>query len=1243
MIIGRSSRIHDFYALVSALKQAARGVVLVRTGETDVTRFISTAWLITDSLVVMPSYVASMTQSSTQYVCFFGSSDVEESMEVNASLISQPIADEPFSRKPILLRLEKPVEGRSLSLDTRSALDLNQVFLLQYPGGRKKLKISIGQLLDADGSILKYNADTEPGSGGCPILTETGKVGGIHNASSAAKGSLNNEGYNEGMPLADVLESLSRLPEWPEIAKYQNLADISIAQTTIQTETDNTIQEKKDQDIKDAVLLDNALKWSIDPEKKTDEEKEILRPYIVDTSAPIWTLGISDRQDIIRHAGSIDALKKVHTSTTTENTGDKVIEQILNGPPYSIDTIDDEELPYWLQAVRWFTDVIPEVPSPETINHALEKRRIKNNLTILAGPDFRNRFSELDQMKKWYEDKKSGPLIIWGIGGMGKSALISKFVLALPDETFILWLDFDRADLAPDDAVSVLKQVIEQATVQLVGFSAPELKKDNWKEGAKKIGSAIHKITKKTVPPLAILDGFEIAQHADQYYEVWEVLDTIMDGLPGLRVLVSGRAPVQSFTNLSVDGHPLKYLTEKKPTTTALLGLDTENTAEWLKDHGISDEKSIARVTQISKGVPLILKLAARFVKEGGSILDLQQLPDYLVEGFLYQRILYRVIDPLLKPIARDILVVRNLCRGMINEVFFDRLPEGLTPDEIFSRLMKEMGLVTEMERQAGTNSLVLTGEADMLHLRPEVRSATLKLLETEDAARVREIDSRAVTWYEKQDLNDVKNRAELIYHYLRLGKIPEAERAWKDECSAYLKDAANDLPDSATNERKWISDRVQQAQSVPDNYSWEVKANLRIRDLIGRGLFRAVPGILQEKSNRTADSPLLIYDAWVMKENHDLNGARRLLSEAASANNTDIKKSRDFVAAMLANEQGDIEAADILLSSYDKSVDPKNTTNWDIDKLLVRASRIRLFTDLDLELKLYKTFAFIFERARPQAKLSDYMLASDVMLPPLCELASLIGKYESLNTTLFAPLDLNQLDRFRWSFAELKKYKPLRNQILEKGMSENEFIELFLNHDNKLYSDLKTKKQDGLVDPGDFGDVLKRLINAGARKWELATNDLFIGQSAGLQLRSGPIDNFASFAIIGTLGALRGQPMQIPLSDGRLASSIDEFIDIFITDPRPNARPVVKPNEKTISIAMDVMTIGADTDKYAHNFLYHISKQIQLNKTTPIPAELIQKINRKDLKTTLFYILSPNPLEILSRRTLGFPDDYVM
>src|SRR5205814_333539 len=121
----------------------------------------------------------------------------------------------------------------------------------------------------------------------------------------------------------------------------------------------------------------------------------------------------------------------------------------------------------------------------------------------------------------------------------------------------------------------------------------------------KKIGSAIHKITKKTVPPLAILDGFEIAQHADQYYEVWEVLDTIMDGLPGLRVLVSGRAPVQSFTNLSVDGHPLKYLTEKKPTTTALLGLDTENTAEWLKDHGISDEKSIARVTQISKGVHL--------------------------------------------------------------------------------------------------------------------------------------------------------------------------------------------------------------------------------------------------------------------------------------------------------------------------------------------------------------------------------------------------------------------------------------------------------------------------------------------------------------------------------------------------------------------------------------------------------------------------------------------------------------
>ena len=66
-----------------------------------------------------------------------------------------------------------------------------------------------------------------------------------------------------------------------------------------------------------------------------------------------------------------------------------------------------------------------------------------------------------------------------------------------------------------------------------------------------------------------------------------------------------------------------------------------------------------------------------------------------------------------------------------------------------------------------------------MLRLRPEVRSATLKLLELHKAELVRKIDSRAADWYSRQDLNDPANAAELVYHSLRLRDLVRARCNW--------------------------------------------------------------------------------------------------------------------------------------------------------------------------------------------------------------------------------------------------------------------------------------------------------------------------------------------------------------------------------------------------------------------------------------------------------------------------------
>lgn len=76
-------------------------------------------------------------------------------------------------------------------------------------------------------------------------------------------------------------------------------------------------------------------------------------------------------------------------------------------------------------------------------------------------------------------------MLITGIGGVGKSALVARFQAQLPENQLLLWLDFDRADLAPDDAVSVLDHVLVPALradrkVTTSHAASPELVQLSW-------------------------------------------------------------------------------------------------------------------------------------------------------------------------------------------------------------------------------------------------------------------------------------------------------------------------------------------------------------------------------------------------------------------------------------------------------------------------------------------------------------------------------------------------------------------------------------------------------------------------------------------------------------------------------------------------------------------------------------------------------------------------------------------
>ena len=116
---------------------------------------------------------------------------------------------------------------------------------------------------------------------------------------------------------------------------------------------------------------------------------------------------------------------------------------------------------------------------------------MRSRLLGIAGPDFRGRAEELGRLREWYKDQRAGPMVISGIGGVGKSALIARFATSLPANTLLLWLDFDRADLAPDDAVSVLGLLADQVTVQVEGFTAARWTLHHGRTGADRFGAML--------------------------------------------------------------------------------------------------------------------------------------------------------------------------------------------------------------------------------------------------------------------------------------------------------------------------------------------------------------------------------------------------------------------------------------------------------------------------------------------------------------------------------------------------------------------------------------------------------------------------------------------------------------------------------------------------------------------------------------------------------------------------------
>lgn len=441
------------------------------------------------------------------------------------------------------------------------------------------------------GEALAYDADTQPGSSGGPIFNADGRVVGVHVRADPEKR------LNLGASRTQILAALHGTSVWDEVAAWHRVADVTAASEALSARAPVSNGAPVNE-----ALLRAAVRWSVEPSTLPEADARDVRPLIEDPDEVPWVLPEDERRRIIKSA-SWEALRRARGREPLPAPRQQAIDAILAGPPYDLDDrerVGDESLPYWLQAVRWFEGVAPLLPTAAAVARALERRRLRTRLAELARRGVRGRDDEIAEMHGWYDTPTPGPLMVWGVGGIGKSTLVASFAESLPKETVLVWLDFDRVDLAPDDAVSVLVAIRRQVSVQVDGIPEAPIARDSWRSAAEALGGRMAAALAGSPPPLLVLDSFEVAQHAERYQELWPVLDAIFERFPPLRVIVSGRAPVAVIAGRAATLLPLK-------------GLRDKDAKEWLRERGVRDEAVLGDVVALAKGNPLVLTLALTF------------------------------------------------------------------------------------------------------------------------------------------------------------------------------------------------------------------------------------------------------------------------------------------------------------------------------------------------------------------------------------------------------------------------------------------------------------------------------------------------------------------------------------------------------------------------------------------------------------------------------------------------------
>lgn len=613
-----------------------------------------------------------------------------------------------------------------------------------------------------------------------------------------------------------------------------------------------------------------------------------------------WRLLAEIRQEALQRLG---VRKRMQDALAANSVRPKtplqcMLETVINGTLPELKDLSRDELNALLIVHRWLEDILKpeELFDANAVASAFALADLLAPCYHLLAEGFVDRRSQRETLRTFlWSEKHTVPLVLYGIGGVGKSTLLAKFIVdeieLHGNRLLLVPLDVDRPGIDPLRPHTFLIESIGQIVRQYSGqASQGDLAKQTLRELGSRFalasdGSQLESsrwsekevywlrmelinvfrgfLSSINLPLdsriLVTVDTFEEAQSrgGDVVETVIRLFEELTNAHPAVRVVFSGRIRATES---------LLFLEQLRPDAPTILlrNLDQRSSLSLLRRQiGPSQPrpgaKELQDVLTIVGRNPMCIKLAARFIRIEGTHALLSdstrqtffdKLEDAKIQAFLFGRILDHFQTDRIKPLAYPGLIVRRVNPEIIREVL--AVPCGL---ELDLELSAEM-LYDELAQE---KTLVEPDGNGGLRYRTDLRSELLPdILKKVPKSIATEIDSRAVAYFSKrQGLSEL---AEEIYHRLRLGEAPDVlESRWNPGVSDFLKNSIAELPTAA---RLWLAGKLNitldaETRAHADQDTWEKAAALRAERYLKAGEVDKALDAIRERSMRAPGGSL--------------------------------------------------------------------------------------------------------------------------------------------------------------------------------------------------------------------------------------------------------------------------------------------------------------------------------------------------------------------------------------------------